>query len=66
VDAYGTHGSAARFESDRRRDARLLAEKGILVIRFTRRAIEEQPLPIICLLARAVGRREGELRSWHA
>jgi very-short-patch-repair endonuclease len=66
VDAYGTHGSATRFESDRRRDARLLAERGILVIRFTRRAIEEQPLPTIGLLARAIGRREAELRSWSA
>src|SRR5581483_11204291 len=57
IDAYGTHGSAARFESDRRRDARLLAEEGILVIRFTKRGIEDHPLQSVCLLARAIGRR---------
>ena len=35
IDAYGTHGSRARFESDRWRDARLLAEAGIIVLRVT-------------------------------
>jgi very-short-patch-repair endonuclease len=58
VDAYGTHGSRARFESDRRRDARLLAEMGILVIRFTEQAIQTRPFEVIALLARTIGWRE--------
>ena len=57
VDAYGTHGSPARFEADRRRDARLLAEKGIDVLRLTRTAIEERPFEAVGLIARAVGQR---------
>jgi very-short-patch-repair endonuclease len=61
VDAYGTHGSPARFEADRRRDARLLAEKGIAVVRLTRAAIEDRPFEVIGLLARAVGQREALL-----
>jgi very-short-patch-repair endonuclease len=63
VDAYGTHGSPARFEADRRRDARLLAEKRISVLRLTRSAIEERPLEAVALLGRAIGQREVELRS---
>jgi very-short-patch-repair endonuclease len=58
VDTYGTHGSRARFESDRRRDARLLTEGGIIVLRVTRAAIEERPFEVLGLLARAVGQRE--------
>jgi very-short-patch-repair endonuclease len=58
VDAYGTHGSPARFEADRRRDARLLAEAGIVVLRFTRMAVEERRLEVIGVLARAIGQRE--------
>jgi very-short-patch-repair endonuclease len=63
VDAYGTHGSPARFEADRRRDARLLTEKGIVVIRLTRAMIEQRPLEAIGVLARAIGQREAELRA---
>ena len=63
VDAYGTHGSPARFEADRRRDARLLTEKGIIVLRLTRATIEERPLEALGLLARAIGQREGERRA---
>jgi very-short-patch-repair endonuclease len=63
VDAYGTHGSPARFEADRRRDARLLTEKGILVIRITRLTIEERPLEALGLVARAIGQREAAIRS---
>jgi very-short-patch-repair endonuclease len=63
VDAYGTHGSPARFESDRRRDARLLTEKGILVIRITKLMIEQRPLEALALVARAIGQREAALRS---
>jgi very-short-patch-repair endonuclease len=62
VDAYGTHGSPARFESDRRRDARLLTERGIGVIRVTKLMIEERPLEALALVARAIGQREAELR----
>lgn len=63
VDAYGTHGSPARFESDRRRDARLLTEKGIVVIRVTKAAVEERPLEVLTVVARAIGQREAALRA---
>ena len=63
VDAYGTHGSRARFEADRARDARLLAQKGIAVVRLTRAAIEDRPFEVIGVLARAIGQREAALRS---
>jgi very-short-patch-repair endonuclease len=63
VDAYGTHGSPARFEADRRRDARLLTETGIIVLRFTRAAIERRPLEALGVLARAIGQREAEGRA---
>jgi very-short-patch-repair endonuclease len=58
VDAYGTHGSRARFEADRRRDARLLTERGIVVIRLTQAMIEQRPWEAVGLLARAIGQRE--------
>ena len=51
VDAYGTHGSRAKFEADRRRDAHLTAA-GYTVIRFTREQIENEPFAVIALLAR--------------
>lgn len=57
VDAYGTHGSASRFESDRRRDARLLTEMGIIVIRFTRAAIRQRPYEVVAQLAQAITRQ---------
>jgi very-short-patch-repair endonuclease len=58
VDAYGTHGSRTRFEADRRRDARLLTEEGIAVIRLTKAMIEQRPFEAVAMLARAIGRRE--------
>lgn len=58
VDAYGTHGSRSRFEADRRRDARLLTERGIVVLRLTRAMIEQRPGEAIATIARAIGRRE--------
>lgn len=58
VDAYGTHGSRSRFEADRRRDARLLAERGIVVLRVTKAMIEQRPWEAIATLARAIGLRE--------
>jgi very-short-patch-repair endonuclease len=63
VDAPGTHGSPARFEADRRRDARLLTEKGIVVIRLTKAMIDDRPLEAVALVARAIGQREAELRA---
>jgi very-short-patch-repair endonuclease len=57
VDAYGTHGSESRFEADRRRDARLLTERGIVVLRFTREAIRTRPFEVIALLAQAITRQ---------
>jgi very-short-patch-repair endonuclease len=63
VDAYGTHGSPIRFEADRRRDARLLTERGITVIRITRVMIEQRPYEALTLVARAIGQCEAALRS---
>jgi very-short-patch-repair endonuclease len=60
VDAYGTHGSRSRFEADRRRDARLLTEKGIVVVRITELAIDTRPLEVIALVARAIAQREAD------
>ena len=62
VDGYRTHGSPHRFEADRRRDARLLAERGIVVIRLTRQMIQSRPLETIAVVAQAVGRRQFELQ----
>jgi very-short-patch-repair endonuclease len=58
VDAYGTHGSRTRFEQDRRRDARLLSEQGIVVLRVTRLAVETRPLEVVALVAGAIAQRE--------
>ena len=63
VDAYGTHGAPMRFEADRKRDARLLTERGISVLRLTRLAIEQRPFETVAIVARAIGRREAELRG---
>jgi very-short-patch-repair endonuclease len=66
VDAYGTHGSPAKFESDRRRDARLLTEAGITIVRVTRLQIRQAPLVAVATVAQAVAlaaerRREAQL-----
>lgn len=61
VDAYGTHGAPMRFEADRKRDAKLLTERGISVLRLTRLAIEQRPFETVAVVARAIGRREAEL-----
>ncbi len=63
VDAYGTHGSRRRFESDRRRDACLLTEKGITVLRVTEAATRERPFEAVGTVARAIGQREAALRQ---
>lgn len=59
VDRYGTHGSPGRFERDRRRDARLLAELGIAVLRITDLQIEHRPYEVIATLARAIAAAGG-------
>jgi very-short-patch-repair endonuclease len=58
VDAYGTHGSRTRFEQDRRRDARLLTEHGIVVLRVIRLAVQTRPFEIVAFVARAIAQRE--------
>jgi very-short-patch-repair endonuclease len=62
VDAYGTHGSRSRFEADRRRDARLLTEEGIAVVRLTAAAIDDRPFEAVALVSRAIGLREAQGR----
>ncbi len=54
VDTYGTHGSPRRFAADRRKDARLLAERGIVVLRFTDTQIASRPFEVVALLARSL------------
>ena len=63
VDGYGAHGSRARFESDRRRDARLLTEAHIVVLRLTALAIGTRPLEVTAVLARALAQREALSRT---
>ncbi|MBV8432525.1 MAG: hypothetical protein JO244_15280 [Solirubrobacterales bacterium] len=63
VDAYGTHGSRVRFEADRRRDARLLTEAGLVVVRLTRAMIERRPWEAIAVLARAIGQRDSRVAN---
>jgi very-short-patch-repair endonuclease len=54
VDAYGTHGSPRRFESDRRRDADRLTRLGIATLRVTEERIDGEPYAVVALLTRAV------------
>jgi very-short-patch-repair endonuclease len=53
VDGYRGHGTRRAFERDRRRDARLHAA-GFVVIRFSARVIERQPLAVIASLAQSI------------
>jgi hypothetical protein len=46
LDTYGTHGSRARMERDRRRELHLRAA-GFAVVRYTDRQIDEQPQLIV-------------------
>lgn len=62
VDGYQTHGTRGAFERDRRRDARLQTA-GFLVLRFTARQIEHQPLAVIAQLAHAILARKAEIAS---
>lgn len=50
VDGFAFHGSRARFEADRRRDANLAA-RGFRVLRVTWRQITEEPEPLLVSLA---------------
>jgi very-short-patch-repair endonuclease len=52
-DGWETHGRRASFETDRRRDQRLVAA-GYRVIRITWRQLEHEPLAVIARLAAAL------------
>ena len=54
TDGRRTHGTTAKFESDRRRDAELTAA-GYRVVRFTWRQIVEDPAAVVRLLRRLLG-----------
>ena len=62
VDAYGTHGSRARFNADRRRDARLRTEAGLTTVRITKETIEHQPLVALATVAQAITQAQERLR----
>jgi len=53
VDGYEFHGDRDSFESDRARDAALMAH-GYRVLRFTARQLQKQPLLVLGRLAAAV------------
>jgi very-short-patch-repair endonuclease len=53
VDGYQFHGTRGAFERDRLRDARLQAA-GYVVIRFTARQIEHNPLAVLAQLAQTI------------
>ena len=50
TDGFGAHGTRMRFESDRARDANLLAP-GYQVLRFTWRQLVETPEVVAARLA---------------
>jgi very-short-patch-repair endonuclease len=51
VDGYGYHNTRRRFESDRRRDAKLAATQ-IQVIRYTKYRILNEPQEVIAEVRR--------------
>ena len=53
IDGYEYHGDRGSFESDRARDAKLIAA-GYVVIRFTATQLEESPLVVLGQLAAAL------------
>jgi very-short-patch-repair endonuclease len=55
VDGFAHHSSKATFESDRRRDATLLA-RGFRVVRITWRQITDEPEAVLVRLAQALAR----------
>jgi very-short-patch-repair endonuclease len=62
VDGYKFHRTRSKFESDRRKDARLGAA-GLRVIRITWRQIEREPLAAIARLAQALAWEEFRRRG---
>ena len=55
VDGFHFHSGRARFESDRRRDAELVAA-GFRVLRVTWRQMEQEPRAVIASIAQALAR----------
>lgn len=57
VDALSTHTSPRDFERDRRKDSELVS-RGYIVMRVTRRQLEEEPEIVVARLAAALTRAE--------
>jgi very-short-patch-repair endonuclease len=55
IDGYQSHGTRRAFESDRRKDAKLIAA-GVTVIRFTWNELVNHGYVVIARLARMLGR----------
>jgi very-short-patch-repair endonuclease len=55
IDGYQSHGTRRAFESDRRKDAKLIAA-GVTVIRFTWNELVNHGYVVIARLARTLGR----------
>jgi very-short-patch-repair endonuclease len=55
-DGYRFHGTRARFENDRARDAQLQAS-GVMVMRLTWRQLERESYAVIARIAAAIARR---------
>jgi very-short-patch-repair endonuclease len=53
VDSFGFHGHRRAFETDRKRDATLVAA-GYRVIRVTWRQLTQEPFSVVAVLARAL------------
>jgi very-short-patch-repair endonuclease len=58
TDGWEHHGGRAAFESDRRRDAELVAQ-GLRTMRFTWRQLSERPHEVVARLARALAQPGG-------
>jgi very-short-patch-repair endonuclease len=56
VDGWAAHGDKSAFEHDRARDAQRQA-RGDVVLRFTWRQVNEQPLRVIARIAQTLGVR---------
>jgi very-short-patch-repair endonuclease len=61
VGGYRHHSSLRRFESDRRRDAWLLAA-GIKVVRLSWRQITDEALATVVQVGQALARASGDAR----
>jgi very-short-patch-repair endonuclease len=60
VDGWETHGHRFAFESDRARDADLVAQ-GYVVLRFTWRQVFDKPVLVITRVAQALAIRDGSV-----